>query len=119
MRLPIRPLMALTALCVVGCGTDSSQDAAAATAFVRSMYSNVDTTIVAVEKPEYATILKIPRKGVAAACGVRVRFEWRDGNRTTHDDWVVWVTSDHKAIDWSGNADGDNWRRYVRSFAKK
>jgi hypothetical protein len=32
---------------------------------------------------------------------------------------VVWVTSDHKAIDWSGNPDGDKWRPYVQSFAKK
>lgn len=27
--------------------------------------------------------------------------------------------SDHKAIDGSGNPDGDNWRQYVRSFGKK
>jgi hypothetical protein len=42
-----------------------------------------------------------------------------DTDKKIQDDWVVWVTSNHKAIDWSGNADGDNWRQYVRSFAKK
>jgi hypothetical protein len=42
-----------------------------------------------------------------------------DTDKKIQDDWVVWVTSNHKAVDWSGNADGDNWRQYVRSFAKK
>jgi hypothetical protein len=115
----MRRLMALLALCVAGCGTDSSQDMAAAQAYIRNMYSNVETTIVAVEEPEYATVSKIPKKGATAACGVRVRFKWRDENRTTHDDWIVWVTSDHQAVAWSSIADGNNWRQYVRSCAKK
>ena len=106
-------------LLVAGCDTGPNPDTVAARELVRSLYLNVDTTFVAVEEPEYATIPKIPKKGVAAACGVRVKFEWRDGSRTTHDDWVVWVTSDHKAIDWSGNPVGDNWRQWVQSFAKK
>src|ERR1700737_3914064 len=40
---------------------------------------------------------KVPKKGGGnsppdrpAACGVRVRFRYRDGGRTTSDDWVVW-----------------------------
>jgi hypothetical protein len=124
----MRRLFALVFLFGIGCGTASKSDTDAAREFVRSFYSSpaitFDTTLV--EGPEYATIPKIPRDHFAtsvpdrsAACGVRVRFTYRDGNRTTHDDWVVWVTSDHKAVGWSGNPDGDHWRRYVRSFAKK
>jgi hypothetical protein len=86
----------------------------------------VDTTLDLVDEPEYATIPKIPKRNPknpapdrSAACGVRVKFTWRDGSRTTHDDWVVWVTSDHKAVGWTDAHGGDNWRRYVQSFAEK
>jgi hypothetical protein len=121
----MRRSFALVFLFVVGCGTATNPDMVAARELVRSLYSSVDPVLV-VDGPEYAAIPKIPKKGAGkspadrpAACGVRVKFVWQDGGRTTHDDWVVWVTSDHKAIDWSGNADGDNWRQYVRSFAKR
>jgi hypothetical protein len=90
------------------------------------MYSNVELDVTLVEDPEYAAIPKIPRDHLAksapdrsAACGVRVRFTWTAMNRTTHDDWVVWVSSDHKAVGFSGNADGEKWRQTVRSVAKK
>ena len=124
----MRRSVALLLLFVVGCGTSSNPDTDAAREHVRSFYSSPAITldITLNEEPEYATIPKIPRDHLAnsvpdrsAACGVRVRFTWRDGNRTTHDDWVVWVTSDHKAVGWSGNPDGDKWRQYVRSVAEK
>jgi len=121
----MRRSFALVFLFGIGCGTASNPDTVAAREFVRSLYPSADTVLV--EEPEYAAIPKIPKKGVgsspldrpAACCGVRVRFRNRDGDRTRSDDWVVWVTSDQKAIDWSGNPDGDNWRQFVRSFAKK
>ena len=124
----MRRSVALLLLFVVGCGTSSEPDTDAAREHVRSFYSSPAITldITLNEEPEYATIPKIPRDHLAnsvpdrsAACGVRVRFTWRDGNRTTHDDWVVWVTSDHKAVGWSGNPGGDKWRQYVQSVAKK
>jgi hypothetical protein len=122
----MRRSLALLCLFGIGCGNSSAPDTDAAQEFVRSRYANVETLLDVDQSPEYATIPNIPTKRVGsasqvrpAACGVRVRFHWRDGSRTTHDDWVVWVTDDHKAIGWSGNADGDNWRRYVRSFAKQ
>jgi hypothetical protein len=121
----MRRSIALVFLFLAGCAASTEPDTDAARAYVRSGYSNVDI-VLDVEEPEYATIPKIPRDHLAssvpdrsAACGVRVRFTWRDGNRTTHDDWVVWVTSDHKAVGWSGNPDRDKWRQYVRSVAKK
>src|SRR5262249_54967399 len=97
-------------------------DTAAAHDLVRKANRLAESIVI--EGPEYAAIPNIPKKSIgnlerAAACGVRVRFRYRDGGRTTNDDWIVWVTSDHKAIDWSGNADGDNWRQYVHSLAKK
>jgi hypothetical protein len=115
---------------VAGCGTDSTAklDTAAALEFVRSFYSNPAITldITVDDEPEYAAIPKIPRNRLArsvpdrsAACGVQVQFTYRDGNRTTHDAWVVWVSSDHKAVGWSDPPDRKNWRRYVRSLAKK
>ncbi|HEV3165997.1 MAG TPA: hypothetical protein VGZ22_18360 [Isosphaeraceae bacterium] len=124
----MRRSVALFLLVVVGCGSSSKPDTDAAREYVRSFYSNpaiaLDITIN--EEPEYANIPKLPRKflgksapDTSAACGVRVRFTWRDENRTTHDNWVVWVTSDHKAVGWSGNPDGDNWRQAVRSLAKE
>ena len=124
----MRRSVALLLLFVVGCGTSSEPDTDAAREHVRSFYSSPAITldITLNEEPEYATIPKIPRDHLAnsvpdrsAACGVRVWFTWRDGNRTTHDDWVVWVTSDHKAVGWSGNPGGDKWRQYVQSVAKK
>jgi len=120
----MRRSFALVLLFGIGCGTTSKPDTDAAREFLRRL--NMYAENVVVEEPEYAAIPNIPKKGVRssppdrpAACGVRVKFLYRDGGRTTHDDWVVWVTSDHKAIDWSGNAEGDNWRPYVRSFAKE
>jgi len=124
----MRRSVALLLLFVVGCGTSSKPDTDAARENVRRFYSSpaISLDLTLNEEPEYATIPKIPRDHLAnsvpdrsAACGVRVRFTWRDGNRTTHDDWVVWVTSDHKAVGWSGNPDGDKWRQYVQSVAKK
>jgi hypothetical protein len=125
----MRRSMVLVFLFVAGCGTETASklDTAAAREFVRSFYSSPAITLDLTldEEPEYATIPKIPRDHLAssspdrpAACGVRVRFRYQDGGRTTRDDWVVWVTSDHKAVGWSGNPNGDNWRQYVRSFAK-
>jgi hypothetical protein len=116
----MRRSFVLVCLVGIGCGTASQPDTDAAREFVRNLYSNVETVLDVDEEPEYAAIANIPtRRAGSAACGVRVKFLWRDGNRTTHDDWVVWVTSDHKAIDWSSNAGGDNWRQYVRSVAEK
>ena len=103
----------------------AAADQAAAEACVRNAYSNVEMVKIAVEEPEYAAVSKVPDShrtkpaDSPATCGVRVRFTWRDENRTTHDDWVVWVTSDHKMIDWSSNPVGDKWRQYVQSAAKK
>ena len=119
---------ACAGLFVAGCGAGPNPETTAAREFVRSFYSSPAITfdITLVEEPEYAAIPKIPREHLvssvpdrSAACGVRVRFTWRDEGRTTHDDWVVWVTDDHKAVGWSGNPDGDKWRQYVQSLAKK
>ena len=123
----MRRFLALGLLFTAGCGTETKLDTDAAREFVRRSYSNpaISLEITLDEEPEYANLPKIPRgsngtlSDKSAACGVRVRFTWRDEGRTTHDDWVVWVTSDHKAIDWVGNPERDNWRKYVRSFAKK
>jgi hypothetical protein len=124
----MRRSIALVFLVVAGCGPASKADSDAAREFVRSFYSSPDITLDLTldGEPEYAAIPKIPRDHLvssapdrSAACGVRVRFTYRDGNRTTHDDWIVWVASDHKAVGWSGNPDGDKWRQYVRSLAKK
>ena len=122
--------MILGFLFVAGCGIAANPDpgpnpdVVAAQEFVRRLNRFAEFDLV--DEPEYAAIPKIPKRGGGnapadrpAACGVRVRFHYEDGSRTTRDDWVVWVTNDHKAVDWSGNADGDNWRQYVRSFAKK
>jgi hypothetical protein len=128
MRMNMRRSIVLVFLFVAGCGTASTADTDAAREYVRSFYSSpgIDLDITLDEEPEYAAISNIPRDRLvssaadrSAACGVRVRLTWRDGNRTTHDDWVVWVTSDHKAVGWSSNPDRDKWRQYVRSFAKK
>jgi hypothetical protein len=121
----MRRSIALVLLFVAGCGSGSSLDTAAAEKFVRSSYSNVDMVDLKVEGPEYATVSTIPEShrtkpaDKPAACAVRVKFTWRDENRTTHDDWVVWVTGDHQVIDRTGNGDGDNWRQHVRAIAKK
>src|SRR5712671_5231170 len=106
----MRRLIALSVLVLpllASCGTTSNLDIAAAREFVKRHYSNPDISlnITRVEQPEYATVPKIPRDHIAegfpdrsAACGVRVWFAWRDGRSTTHDDWLVWVSSDHKAV---------------------
>jgi hypothetical protein len=115
-------------LFVAGCGKDTAPDTAAARAFVRSKYSasHITLTYDLVEEPEYATIPKIPRDHIApgfpdraAACGVRVKFTWKTGNSTTRDDWIVWVSSDHKGVGFSPNPSGDNWRQLVQSAATK
>ncbi len=108
-----------------GCGT-AAQDVAAAKQFVKGFYSNpgivfqVDKT----EGPEYAKIERIPRDQIAkgypdrsAACAVRVWFTWRDGGRTTHDSWIVWVSKDHKGVGYS-NPKTEPLRQYVKSVAK-
>src|SRR5438874_1707148 len=127
----MRRFIALVVLCVLfvsGCGTAAKPDIEAARTFVRSRYSNpgIALDINGVEGPEYATVPKIPRDHLAdgypdrsAVGAVRVRFTWRDGNSTTHDDCVVWVSSEHKGVGWSSNADGDKWRQFVRSVAKR
>jgi hypothetical protein len=123
-----RPLVVVFRF-VTGCGTETTSklDAAAARELVRKFYSSPSITLDLTldEEPEYAAIPKIPRdhlaKGVpdrSAACGVRVRLRHQDGGRTTRDDWIVWVTSDHQAVGWSRNPGRDNWRPYVRSVAK-
>ena len=116
---------AVVFLFVVGCGANA--DTTAAEKYIRSTHANVDVLqIDKLEGPEYVTLSKVPdshrskkSNDKPAACGVRVRFTWKDGSRTTHDDRVVWVSSEHQTVDWSGNPEGDNWRNYVRSLAKK
>jgi hypothetical protein len=119
-------LVFLFALFVSGCG--KSKDIAAAKEFVHHFYTNpdIDFVINRVDGPEYARVPKIPRDHIApgypdrsAACAARVWFAWRDGRSTSRADMLVWVGSDHKAVGWSTNPDGDNWRKYVRSFAKR
>jgi hypothetical protein len=121
-------LISVVSLFVAGCANSSKPDTDAAREFVRRFYSAGHITLQfdLVEEPEYATIQKIPRDHTASAypdrsadAAVRIRFTWRDGNRTTHDDMVVWVSSEHKAVGWSNNQDGDKWREHVRSCAKK
>jgi hypothetical protein len=117
--------IAFVFLCVAGCGSGSNPDTAAVEKYIRNSHANVELVKIEVEDPEYGTFSKVPDShrtkpaDKPAACGVRVRFHWKDGSRTTHDDRVVWVTSDHQPVDWSGNPEGDNWRKYVRSLAKK
>jgi cysteine synthase len=116
--------IAVVFLFVAGCG--ANPDTAAVEKYLRSTYSNVDVLqIEPIEAPEYVTVSKVPNSHRSkpsdkpAVCGVRVRFHWKTGNRTTHDEQIVWVTGDHQAVDWSGNPEGDNWRKYVRTLAKK
>ena len=124
----MRRWIALVLLLVVGCGTASKSDKEAAREFVHSFYSAPGITVEMTtdEEPEYATFPKIPRDHLArevpdrsAASAVHVRFTWREENRTTHDDMLVWVDSNHKAVGWSMNPQGDRWRSYVRSYAQK
>jgi len=124
----MRRSFVLIALFAAGCGSapnvDTSKvDIDAARALVLKMNRNVEFLLV--DGPEYAAIPKVTRGRSAtladksAACGVRIRFREHDENRTVTDDWIVWVTGDHKAVDWLGNPEGDSWREYVRSLAKK
>ena len=124
----MRRSMLLLFLFVAGCGSSTELDVAVARAYVRKSYSasHITFTYDLVEGPEFANIPKIPRDHIAAgfpdraaACGVRVKFTWKYDNRTTHDDWIVWVSSDHKAIGFSGNEHGDKWRAFVQSLAQK
>src|SRR5579863_10733924 len=107
---------------VVGCELDTgpNPDVVAAGEFVRKMYSNVWSNVIPQAYPEYANIPTIPRDHLAkdaadrsAACGVRVLFEWRDQNRFTTDDWIVWVNTEHKAVGFSPNPKKDDWRPWV------
>jgi hypothetical protein len=120
--------VSLVSLFAAGCGRSSKPDTDAARAFVQSYYSSphISFQFDLVEGPEYATIPRIPRDLItpgfpdkSADGGVRVRFTWKEENRTTHDDVIVWVSSDHKAIGWSRNPNRDDWRQFVRSLAKK
>jgi hypothetical protein len=120
----MRRSFALLCLFGVGCGYATAPDTDAAQAFVLRQYSNVDTIVNVDHQPEYANISRIPTgsggnrwRDTPAACGIRVKFHWHDGGRTTHDDWLVWVASDHKALSWTSNPKGDNWREYVQSLA--
>jgi hypothetical protein len=113
-------------LFAAGCGSSAKVDTDAAQELLRKMHSNEVLTIHVVEGPEYADIPRVPegRGGKLsadkpAACGVRIKFTSQQENRTTHDDWVIWVSADHKAVSWVGNPKGDDWRPYVQSFAKK
>lgn len=120
----MRRILALVCLFAVGCGNNAKLDTSAAQEFVQRM--NRSPELLIVEGPEYAEVPTVPKHGSgdkspdkSAACGVRIKFRTRDENRTTTDDWIVWVASDHKAVDWTGNAKGDNWRPFVQSLAKK
>lgn len=122
-----RPLILLL-LFVAGCGNSAMYDVPAARAYVRGKYSadHITFTFELVEEPEYATIAKIPRDYIAAgypdraaACGVRIKFSWKTENRTTHEDWIVWVSSEHKAVGFSRNEHGDKWREFVQTWVKK
>ncbi len=118
---------ACAALFLAGCG-GSKAETDAAREYVHKYYSNpgIDFTINQIDEPEYAAIAKIPRDHLAstaadrsAACGVRVKFTWVDGSRTTHDDWIVWLGSDHQPVGFTGNGSGDKWREFVQAAAKK
>jgi hypothetical protein len=126
----MRQSIALVFLFTVGCGaapnpvSTSKADTDAARAFVVKLYPTADEFVV--EEPEYAAIAVIPKIGPgdkspdrSAACGIRVRFRYREENRTSHYDSLVWVTSEHKAINWTSDTHGDKWREYVRSLGKK
>ena len=125
----MRRLIALLLLLVpflCGCGS-AAQDVAAAKQFVAGFYSNpaIDFKVDKVEGPEYAMVQRIPRDHLgkdhpdsSAACAVRVWFTWRDGERTTHDSWIVWVSKDHKGVGFS-DPSRDEWRNLVKSVAKQ
>lgn len=119
---------ALVSLLMAGCGAGNTakEDTAAARDYLRKTYSNVQLDIHLLEGPEYADVPKIPRDNPnsrypdqSAACGVRVKFTWHDGGRHNHDDWVIWVSREHKAVGWTSNTRGDQWREWVQSFARK
>ena len=114
--------IALLFLLSAGCGSSTQVDVEAARAFILNLYESPE--IIFVEGPEYADIPKIPKRGPgdkrpdrAAGCGVRVKFVIRDGSRISTYDQVIFVSSDHKALDF-GAESGDDWRQYVQSLAK-
>src|SRR5688572_15061556 len=118
----MRRSLALMFLFLAGCGPAIQADLEAAKERVRKSYSasHITRQFDLVEGPEYADIPRIPRDDLApsaadraAACGVRVKFTYRYDNTTVKDDWVVWVSNEHKAVGWSGNPSGDNWRQFV------
>ena len=107
-----------------GCGS-AAQDVAAAKEFVEGCYSNpaIDFKVDKVEGPEYAMVQRIPPDHLgkdhpdsSAACAVRVWFTWRDGERTTHDSWIVWVSKDHKGVGFS-DPSREEWRKFVKAVA--
>jgi hypothetical protein len=124
----MRRSLVLVCLFAIGCGYATAPDTVAAQGYVLRLHSNVDTIVDVDQQPEYAAISNIPGREVGwtrpsperpAACGVRVTFHWQDGSRKTHDDWIVWVNDDHKAVGWSSNPKRDQWREYVQSVAAK
>jgi hypothetical protein len=120
----MRRSLTLALLFVAGCEPGPNPDTISAREFVRRQYRNVEISPLEVEEPEYATITKVEGRKVwlantPAACGVRVRYSWSDGRRTTHVDWVVWVTRGHQAFNYNDNPSGDKWRQYVRACARK
>jgi hypothetical protein len=120
-----RSMAVLFLLIVAGCSMGPNPDTVEAEKFVRNRHNNVTIFRLEVEEPEYATFANIPDSRRTkppekpAACAVRIRFTWGYDNRRTHDDWLVWMSSDHKMVDYGRNPESDNWRRYVRAAAKK
>src|SRR5262249_32252503 len=82
-------------------------DVDAACEYVQSIYADRGTCeVTRIDGPEYAAVDRIPwgwngqMKDKSAACAVRIWFTWRFEGRTTRDHWLVWVSSDHKAVGW-------------------
>lgn len=122
----MRQSTALLVLFFAGCSAAPNADTDAAREFILRMYPN--TEFLLVEGPEYANVPQFPigsssdkMSDKPAICAVRIRYraQLEEGRRMT-DDTLVWIGSDHKALNWSGKGgSGEDWRRYVQSFAKK
>jgi hypothetical protein len=118
----MRRYIALVLLLLPGCGGSTKQDTDAAQKLLHNM--NRFAEVTQLEGPEYVSIPSIPTKNPNTvnrpiACVVRIRFVAKVDNRTTRDDWLFWIDSQHQAVDWTSNGQGDKWREYVRSLAKK